>query len=427
MKYKITTLLLAVAGLFLWSCEDQLDIQKKGNYGGGQRGDQKESENLNEYNYGTDNSSVKSSFSSLYSIIYNANLVIERFSPESEVKKRCMAEAYFFRGWANLYLGALWGTAPLVTHTLGSDEYAQGNSAEGALLAQASADFQSAIDLNALPSKTDKDDNTTGIRITKECAYAFLGKSLLFEGKNAEAATALDEVINSGLYDLYTGDYGDIHKPNTEFCCESVLENNQVDDANTAWSFYTYVSVWCGWRSDKMSWSTLNSEYSDVTSGYGFCNPRKALYDAFKAYDTTGGGNDYRLDQSIKTLDFLVHPLLTEENGGHGSGNYGLFDQLAALRWMKSNIRAFGGDPKNITVMGQSAGAGSVQALVSSPLAESFVRRAIIQSGGGLGGIIAPKSLPDGPKAGAFGDMKGRSTRRNCGTCSARSTAAGDP
>lgn len=105
---------------------------------------------------------------------------------------------------------------------------------------------------------------------------------------------------------------------------------------------------------------------------------------------------NYRLGMS----GFLSHPLLTAENKGKGSGNYGLFDQLAALKWVKNNIAAFGGDPGNITVMGQSAGAGSVQALISSPLTEGLIQRAIIQSGGGLGGIIAAKPLREAEKTG---------------------------
>ena len=98
---------------------------------------------------------------------------------------------------------------------------------------------------------------------------------------------------------------------------------------------------------------------------------------------------------------FLAHPLLTAENDGKGSGNYGLLDQLAALKWVKRNISAFGGNPDNITVMGQSAGAGSVQALISSPLTKGLIQRAIIQSGGGLGGIISAKSLKEAEKQGS--------------------------
>lgn len=97
---------------------------------------------------------------------------------------------------------------------------------------------------------------------------------------------------------------------------------------------------------------------------------------------------------------FMAHPLLSAENGRHISGNYGLFDQLAALQWVKRNIAAFGGDADNITVMGQSAGAGSVQALVSSPLSEGLIHRAIIQSGGGLGGIIRVQALKEAEQLG---------------------------
>lgn len=97
---------------------------------------------------------------------------------------------------------------------------------------------------------------------------------------------------------------------------------------------------------------------------------------------------------------FLSHPLLTAENQGKGSGNYGLFDQLAALKWVKKNIAQFGGNPHNVTVFGQSAGAGSVQALISSSLSKGYINRAIIQSGGGLGGIITPRSLQDAEKMG---------------------------
>ena len=83
-------------------------------------------------------------------------------------------------------------------------------------------------------------------------------------------------------------------------------------------------------------------------------------------------------------LGFLTHPDLSAENEDGVSGNYGLLDQIAALKWVKDNIREFGGDPDRVTVMGQSAGAMSVQTLVTSPLSKGLVAGAIIQSGGGI-------------------------------------------
>lgn len=97
---------------------------------------------------------------------------------------------------------------------------------------------------------------------------------------------------------------------------------------------------------------------------------------------------NYRLGM----LGFLSHPALSAENGGR-SGNYGLMDQIAALRWIHDNIAQFGGDPANVTILGQSAGAMSVKHLCTSPEAKPYITRAIIQSGGGIGGAsIAPET-----------------------------------
>lgn len=87
---------------------------------------------------------------------------------------------------------------------------------------------------------------------------------------------------------------------------------------------------------------------------------------------------NYRLG----ALGFLAHPDLTQESARKVSGNYGLLDQIAALDWVKRNIEAFGGDPGNVTVFGQSSGAISISALIASPLARGLFGRAIGQSGG---------------------------------------------
>jgi para-nitrobenzyl esterase len=88
------------------------------------------------------------------------------------------------------------------------------------------------------------------------------------------------------------------------------------------------------------------------------------------------------INYRLGIFGFLAHPELSKESPQHVSGNYGILDQIAALKWVKANITAFGGDPENVTIAGQSAGAFSVNALVVSPLAKGLFQRAIAQSGG---------------------------------------------
>lgn len=78
---------------------------------------------------------------------------------------------------------------------------------------------------------------------------------------------------------------------------------------------------------------------------------------------------------------FFAHPELAAESPNRVSGNQGILDQIAALRWVKDNIAAFGGDSERVTIMGESAGAGSVAILIASPLAKGLFQRAIAESG----------------------------------------------
>lgn len=87
----------------------------------------------------------------------------------------------------------------------------------------------------------------------------------------------------------------------------------------------------------------------------------------------------------LGTLGFFAHPDLTKESPLRTSGNYGILDAIEALRWVRANIAKFGGDPRNVTVAGQSAGSGVVNALLFSPLAKGYFDRAVLESGPALG------------------------------------------
>lgn len=104
---------------------------------------------------------------------------------------------------------------------------------------------------------------------------------------------------------------------------------------------------------------------------------------------------NYRLN----VFGFFAHPELTQESPHQASGNYGYLDQAAALRWVYENIAAFGGDPRRVTIAGESAGSISVSAQMVSPLAKDLIAGAI-GSSGSLLGALAPMPLADAERAG---------------------------
>ena len=115
----------------------------------------------------------------------------------------------------------------------------------------------------------------------------------------------------------------------------------------------------------------------------------------------------------LGVLGFLAHPALSAENERHVSGNYGLLDMIAGLKWVQKNIGAFGGDPEKVTIFGESAGGIAVSMLCASPLARGLFHGAISQSGGSFGPVRAGggpgenvQSLADAEKAGKTWALK---------------------
>jgi len=159
-----------------------------------------------------------------------------------------------------------------------------------------------------------------------------------------------------------------------------------------------YLNIWTpsGARSKKlpvMFWIHGGALQNGSASTPLYAGDRLARYDVIVVTA------NYRLG----VFGFLAHPDLTRESDNGTSGNYGLQDQLAALQWVKRNIAAFGGDPDQVTVFGQSSGSISISALIASPLAKGLFRGAIGQSGGLFEPmqLLPELALPGAEQAGA--------------------------
>jgi para-nitrobenzyl esterase len=137
-----------------------------------------------------------------------------------------------------------------------------------------------------------------------------------------------------------------------------------------------YLNVWTGARTPGERRPVLVWVYGGgfVSGGAGV-----PIYDG--AATARKGVIFVSINYRVGIFGFFAHPDLSVESGHHASGNYGLMDQIAALKWVQKNIGAFGGDPANVTIAGQSAGSMSVNCLMASPLAAGLFNKVIGESG----------------------------------------------
>ncbi|HTR98850.1 MAG TPA: carboxylesterase/lipase family protein [Bacteroidota bacterium] len=113
--------------------------------------------------------------------------------------------------------------------------------------------------------------------------------------------------------------------------------------------------------------------------GFTIGSGSQATYDGLSFAED--GAVEVTLNYRLGPFGFMAHPALSAESPEHASGNYGLMDMIAALRWVRDNVAEFGGDPGNVTIFGESAGSAAVGCLIASPRARGLFHRAIMESG----------------------------------------------
>jgi para-nitrobenzyl esterase len=156
-----------------------------------------------------------------------------------------------------------------------------------------------------------------------------------------------------------------------------------------------YLNVWTPAKSSKDKLPVLVYFYGGGFVGGDGSEPR---YDGESMAQK--GIVTLTVNYRLGVFGFLSHPELTAESPHHASGNYGLLDQNAALRWVQENIAAFGGDPKRVTIAGESAGSIAVCAQMASPLSKNLFAGAIGESGGMIKPTLPAIPLADGEKNG---------------------------
>jgi len=263
----------------------------------------------------------------LYKVIYKSNLIVEKLNDGSPERKMVIAEAKCWRAWASARLTQLWGTAPLVTHTLDGINFPfdpANTPAEEAwpwILKQ----YEEAAE--ALPTKAALGGQAAiGGRWTKEAAYAYIGEGYMWQNDYKNAKVWLAKVIDSNKYALWQGkanlgqigtnmqtkidekdassswiagnseyEYSTLWRAEADFCDEFLLELDTRGNASESLSpFWWWAYI--GWRNDEI-YCPANSASSVGGSSWGFVTPTRAFGKAFAKHD----GNGPRRRASVAT------------------------------------------------------------------------------------------------------------------------------
>jgi len=335
--------------------------------GGGQRGDNGSLEQLNEYRFSADHSSILSWFQGYYTGINRCNIILDRV-PEgkSSVGDRARAEAKVFRGLFYFELASMWGDVPCFDHVLAPSEYAQPRVARSEVYKFVQKDLTEAINSGKLYEKKSIDGDADQWRVSKAFAQALLGKAYLWDGDAAAAGAQFDQVLSNPNYALYGGPgrpdtekYENVIQNRAKNNCESLFECQQGNDPSN-WVFQL-IGCMLRWRASYFDFSGFIADpfWADVDhiqlsyqSGqdYGFYNPSSILYQDFLKLE---GPNGLRLTQTMKTSAQLEQELGLKISGifygvedlffwkwrsGYDTQNWGGYGPMSYTnnyRWMR--------------------------------------------------------------------------------------------
>lgn len=260
--------------------------------------------------YDDTNPVITGSYHCYYMIINACNQVLDHFaeSADTQVKKRCVAEARVMRAYMHLMLAMGWNNPPLVDHVLDGADRPANCESQAFLLGWIADECDKALgDLDERKAATDKDG---AVKITKGFCNAVKAKALMFKGDYAAAMTPLKAIISSGKYELVPSDkMSSLYHKSGDGSSESIFELNLVYDA-TVDGFYqrtqpNFKMLW-GWRSSRIKLPDGAGTELPGEGPWGWCNPSKKFVDAIIAND---GVNSARRKAWIKSYEEILYEM----------------------------------------------------------------------------------------------------------------------
>jgi starch-binding outer membrane protein, SusD/RagB family len=282
------------------------------NTGGADQSDLMHFQRLDNFIITASNKAVSSAYMLAYYGIYRANKIINNLTPDSEVKKRCIAEAKVLRAYNYFELVSLFGGVPIILDALTPGNYGIPRAKKEDVYAQIEKDLKDAIAL-PLPKKSEYAAEEK-FRVSLGTAQAMLGKAYLYQKKYTEATAEFDKVIKSTEYDL-AHDFSKLFLEEEELGSESIFEVMYSKEGKYDWGTYSW-----GGRQDECNIHIelcgprdpyFDGGHTGLIPGWGFCPPKKEIYDAYTSEN----------DEIRRRATLINIPELEEQGGGwHDEG-----------------------------------------------------------------------------------------------------------